>query len=101
MPSKNESSGLFVTFEDYNGSEVKINPAQVRSISTYQHHEEHLDLPPELLVTNGDGFPEVSADPELKAEANRLRTSERVIISIGETSYIVKGTLAEVEKALG
>lgn len=89
-----------VTIEDATGTEVEINPDFVVSLSTYQHFDHDAELPDKLMITNADGLQEVSNDPELKAEADRLRISERTIIQTATGSVIVTGTIAEVKKAL-
>ena len=91
----------FVTFEDYNGNKVDVNPATVISVSAYQHFDADLELPDEFYVTNPSGLKEVTNDPEKLAKANELRTSERVIVNFIGGSTIVKGDLAKVKKALG
>lgn len=90
-----------VTFEDYSGNKVEVNPAMVISVSTYQHFDHDLVLPDELMVTNPDGNPEVSNDPKLLAKADELRTSERTVITFTGGSAVVKGDVAKVKKALG
>ena len=92
----------FVTLEDFNGDKVEINPAMVLGVSSYQHFDHDMKLPAELMITNPSGLPEVSNDPAKLAEANKLRTSERVIVSfVNGGSAVVKGKLADVKKALG
>ena len=91
-----------ITFEDYNGNKVQVNSEMVQTISSYQHFDHDMKLPDDLMIINGDGHPEVSNDPKKLAKANDLRTSERVIVlHMNGTSHVVKGTLAEVQKALG
>ncbi len=90
-----------VTFEGYDGSKFEINPAFVTSVVSYNHFDHDMVLPDELMITNPDGNPEVSNDPEKLAQANELRTSERVIINDPTGSHIVKGSIDEVKKALG
>lgn len=91
----------FVTFEDYEGNKIDINPAQVVSVVSYQHFDHDMKLPDEFMVINPDGNPEVTNDPDLLAKANEKRTSERVIINFVGGSAIVKGSLDKVKKALG
>lgn len=91
-----------VKFEDYSGTTVEINPAAVLSVSSYQHFDYDFELPEEFYVTNPSGLKEVSNDPKKMAEADKLRTSERVIVSFTNgSSTVVKGTVDEVKKAIG
>ena len=90
----------FVTFEDFNGGKHDVNPALVQSVTTYENYDQDKEIPGDLRFTNNDGALEDRHDPEGKALVNKARTSTRVIIGFTNTTLIVKGTLAEVQKAL-
>lgn len=87
-----------VTFEDYTGNKVEINPATVISVSTYEHYDHDLELPEELMIKNANGLSEVN--PEKRDEADKMRTSLRTIVSFTGGSTVVQGTVAQVKKAL-
>ncbi len=90
----------FVTFETYDGEPVELNPATVISVGTYAHFDADKELPEELMIVNPSGLPEVSNDPEKLEKANKLRTSERVVVNFIGGSAVVKGKLEDVKKAL-
>lgn len=87
-----------VTFEDFSGGTIDVNPAMVASVVTYQHFDHDMELPDEHYHMNAGGLKEVR--PDNREEADALRTSPRTIINVGGASFIVKGTVDEVKKAL-
>lgn len=88
----------FVTFEDYSGTTIEINPAQVQSITVFHHYDHDLEVPAKMLIKNGDGLDEISTEHREAADA--LRTSERVIVTYPNGATVVRGTLQEVKDAL-
>ncbi len=88
----------FVTFEDYSGNTIEVNPAQVQTVSVFQHYDHDMEVPDKMMIKNGDDHDEI--DPKHRAAADKLRTSERVIITYPNGATVVKGTLAEVKDAL-
>lgn len=87
-----------VTFKDYSGNEIDLNPASVVTVSTYQHYDHDLEMPKEFYVLNPSSLREL--DAKRREEADRRRTSVRVIIRTERGSFVVQGTLAEVKSAL-
>lgn len=77
-----------VTFEDYNGNIIDINPAAVTSITTYSH------------VDTEEWNGEMDANGRPVPEHANETVSVRVIVGVGASSYIVKGSLDEVREAL-
>ncbi len=87
-----------ITFEDYAGNRVEINPALVQSVTTYHHYDHNLDVPDKFMHKNGDDLDEVN--PVHREAVDKLRTSDRTIITYPNGGVVVKGTLDEVKKAL-
>ncbi len=89
---------MLVTFEVYEGEPVSLNPSQVKAVTSYQHFDHGMVLPPSMYIRNGDGLLEV--DAKQRAEADRLRTSPRTLVLTSTASFIVKGTVEEVQRVL-
>lgn len=87
-----------VTLEDYAGGTVEVNPAMVLSITSFQFFDHDMELPDDHYHMNGDFLKEVR--PDKREEADALRTSPRTVVNVGNSSFIVKGTVDEVKKAL-
>ena len=87
-----------ITLKDYNSNEVTVNPAMVQAISTFKHYDHDKEVPDKMMIVNKDGYKEV--DPSKRDAVDALRTSERVIVTVGGNSIVVQGTYDEVKKKL-